>query len=112
MAGEILFFQGTKTHVIFLAFCLVATSLLFAEAKVHNLTWEVSYQYKSLDCYKKLVIATNGKTPGPVISATEGDTIIVNVKNNLLMENLAIHWHGIRQVEYLHIFICFASFLS
>ncbi|KAJ0097158.1 hypothetical protein Patl1_27321 [Pistacia atlantica] len=97
MAGEILFFKGTKSCVIFLAFCLVATCLL-AEAEVHNLTWEVSYQYKSLDCYKKLAIAINGETPGPTINATEGDTIIVNVKNNLLMENLAIHWHGIRQI--------------
>ncbi|KAJ0041299.1 hypothetical protein Pint_26656 [Pistacia integerrima] len=97
MAGEILFFKGTKSHLIFLAFCLVGTCLL-AEAKVHNLTWEVSYQYKSLDCYNKLAIAINGETPGPTIFATEGDTIIVNVKNNLLMENLAIHWHGIRQI--------------
>ncbi|KAF2293080.1 hypothetical protein GH714_036259 [Hevea brasiliensis] len=37
-------------------------------------------------------------TPGPAIDAVQGDTIIVNVINNLVMENVAIHWHGIRQI--------------
>ncbi|OMP04141.1 Multicopper oxidase, type 1 [Corchorus olitorius] len=60
-------------------------------------TWEISYQYKSLECYKKLAVAINGMTPGPTISAEQGDTIVVDVINNLLMENVAIHWHGIRQ---------------
>ncbi|KAA3462024.1 Multicopper oxidase, type 1 [Gossypium australe] len=58
---------------------------------------EVTYEYKSLDCYKKLAVAINGMTPGPTISAVQGDTIVVDVINNLLMENVAIHWHGIRQ---------------
>ncbi|KAF2293082.1 hypothetical protein GH714_036346 [Hevea brasiliensis] len=69
-----------------------------AEARIHNYTWEISYQYKFLDCYKKLSIAINGMTPGPAIDAVQGDTIIVNVINNLVMENVAIHWHGIRQI--------------
>ncbi|TYG40674.1 hypothetical protein ES288_D12G112000v1 [Gossypium darwinii] len=60
-------------------------------------TWEVTYEYKSLDCYKKLAVAINGMTLGPTISAVQGDTIAVDVINNLLMENVAIHWHGIRQ---------------
>ncbi|KAI9164720.1 hypothetical protein LWI28_000776 [Acer negundo] len=47
-------------------------------------------------CYKKLSIAINGMTPGPVLTAMEGDTIIVNIINHLFMENVAIHWHGIR----------------
>ncbi|GAY62243.1 hypothetical protein CUMW_216210, partial [Citrus unshiu] len=39
----------------------------------------------------------NGQTPGPVLSTAVGDTIIINVVNNLIMEIVAIHWHGIRQ---------------
>ncbi|GAU19752.1 hypothetical protein TSUD_78780 [Trifolium subterraneum] len=35
---------------------------------------------------------------GPTIQAQEGDTVIVEVNNSLLTENLAIHWHGIRQI--------------
>ena len=60
---------------------------------------EVKYEYKSPYCYKKLVITINGESPGPTISAQEGDTVIVEVTYKLLLENLAIHWHGIRQVE-------------
>ncbi|KAK1351301.1 hypothetical protein POM88_054488 [Heracleum sosnowskyi] len=35
---------------------------------------------------------------GPTIRATQGNTVIVELKNNLLTENVAIHWHGIRQI--------------
>ncbi|TXG60625.1 hypothetical protein EZV62_015198 [Acer yangbiense] len=83
--------------VIFLALSFFMFISL-SEARVHNYTWDITYQYKSQDCYKKLAITINGMTPGPVISATEGDTIIVNVINKLFMENVAIHWHSIRQI--------------
>ncbi|XP_052190654.1 L-ascorbate oxidase-like [Diospyros lotus] len=80
-------------------FVLVASApLLFAEARVRRYKWEVKYEYKSPDCYKKLVITINGKTPGPTILAQQNDTVVVEVKNGLLTENLAIHWHGIRQI--------------
>ncbi|KAL5753567.1 hypothetical protein ACOSP7_021787 [Xanthoceras sorbifolium] len=84
--------------MIFLALKFFFMIISLSEARVHNYTWEITYQFKSQDCYKKLAIAINGMTPGPVISATEGDTIIVNVINRLIMENVAIHWHGIRQI--------------
>jgi FtsP/CotA-like multicopper oxidase with cupredoxin domain len=79
-------------------FILLTTVIPNVEARTHYLTWKVTYEYKYLDCFKKLAIAINGQTPGPHINATRGDTIIVTVLNNLLMENVAIHWHGIRQV--------------
>jgi hypothetical protein len=82
-------------------FILLTTVIPNVEARTHNLTWKVTYEYKYLDCFKKLAIAINGQTPGPHIKATRGDTIIVTVLNNLLMENVAIHWHGIRQVACL-----------
>ena len=59
---------------------------------------EIKYQSKSPDCFQKLVITINGKFPGPPIYAHQGDTIIVEAKNALLTENIAIHWHGIIQV--------------
>ncbi|XP_059433083.1 L-ascorbate oxidase-like [Corylus avellana] len=83
-----------------LALCLL-TSLMFvqiAEARIRYYKWDVKYEYKSPDCYKKLAITINGGTPGPTILAQQGDTVIVEVKNNLMLENLAIHWHGIRQI--------------
>jgi FtsP/CotA-like multicopper oxidase with cupredoxin domain len=85
-----------------LALCLL-TSLMYVQnaeaARIRHYKWEVKYEYKSPDCYKKLAITINGRSPGPTILAQEGDTVIVEVKNSLMLENLAIHWHGIRQVH-------------
>lgn len=85
---------------------LVAISLLVSlihvstvEAKIRRYNWEAKYEYKSPDCYKKPVITINGKSPGPTILAQQGDTIVVELKNSLMTDNLAIHWHGIRQVN-------------
>jgi manganese oxidase len=38
--------------------------------------------------------AYNGMLPGPIIRATEGERVRINVKNNLT-ESTAIHWHGL-----------------
>ncbi|XVF61681.1 hypothetical protein PTKIN_Ptkin08bG0150300 [Pterospermum kingtungense] len=88
-----------RTVIMLLVTCMIFIFLVTvpAAAVEKHYLWEVTYQYKSLDCYKKLAIAINGMTPGPTISAVQGDTIVVDVINNLLMENVAIHWHGIRQ---------------
>ena len=36
----------------------------------------------------------NGMLPGPLLRATEGDTVRIIVKNNL-KESTAVHWHGL-----------------
>lgn len=82
----------------FVILCLLFLAAVSVEARVRHHKWEVKYEYKSPDCFKKLSISINGKTPGPTIVAQQGDTIVVEVKNSLLTENLAIHWHGIRQI--------------
>ncbi|KAJ4362767.1 laccase, multicopper oxidase, benzenediol:oxygen oxidorectuctase [Ascochyta clinopodiicola] len=41
----------------------------------------------------------NGQYPGPTIRAKWGDTIIVNVKNNMQDNGTGIHWHGVRQLN-------------
>lgn len=80
-----------------LLFCLVKVPAV--EGRIRHYKWEVKYEYKSPDCFKKLVITINGGTPGPTILAQQGDTVVVELKNSLLTENVAIHWHGIRQVR-------------
>ncbi|KAI6699643.1 hypothetical protein NL676_013967 [Syzygium grande] len=72
--------------------------MALAEARVRRYKWDVKYEFKSPDCYKKLAMTINGKTPGPAILAQQGDTVVVEVTNGLVTENLAIHWHGIRQI--------------
>ncbi|KAF6149208.1 hypothetical protein GIB67_026064 [Kingdonia uniflora] len=90
-------------RVLFGLLCLclfisVLTVSTVEASKIRRYKWEVKYEYKAQDCFKKLVITINGKTPGPSILAQQGDTVIVELKNGLLTENVAIHWHGIRQI--------------
>ncbi|KAK5843337.1 L-ascorbate oxidase [Gossypium arboreum] len=90
-----------KSRVILFLWLLGIIALLngsAVEARIRRYKWEVKYEYKSPDCLKKLVITINGRTPGPTITAQQNDTIIVELTNSLLTENVAIHWHGIRQI--------------
>ncbi|XP_042457751.1 L-ascorbate oxidase-like [Zingiber officinale] len=77
---------------------LFLSPLQLALSKVHLHKWDISYQFKSPDCLRKLAITVNGETPGPTIYAQQGDTVVVQVNNSLVTENTAIHWHGIRQI--------------
>jgi FtsP/CotA-like multicopper oxidase with cupredoxin domain len=81
-----------------LCFFVSLICISFTEARIRHYKWEVKYEYKSPDCYKKLAITINGQIPGPTILAQQNDTIIVEIKNSLT-ENVTIHWHGIRQVK-------------
>ncbi|KAG5345213.1 LAC1 protein, partial [Acromyrmex charruanus] len=47
----------------------------------------------------KSFLAINGKSPGPAIQICLGDTIEVLVYNKLGSDELAFHWHGIRQKD-------------
>jgi FtsP/CotA-like multicopper oxidase with cupredoxin domain len=81
---------------LFLCLSLSAGAARAATTRHHE--WEISYQFKSPDCVSKLAVTVNGESPGPTIRATQGDTLVVRVKNSLPTENVAIHWHGIRQI--------------
>lgn len=43
------------------------------------------------------VIGINGQWPLPIITATVGDRVIVNVKNNLGNQSTSLHFHGLYQ---------------
>lgn len=87
-------------RLLILCFFVILGNFDKAEARIRHYKWEAKYEFRSPDCFKKLVITINGKTPGPTIQAQEGDTIVVQVNNSLVTENLSIHWHGIRQVGF------------
>jgi L-ascorbate oxidase len=57
----------------------------------------VDYLSAAPDCVERLIIAINGQFPSPTIQAVQGDTVVVNLKNNLPTEGVTIHWHGISQ---------------
>ncbi|MGB9011999.1 MAG: multicopper oxidase domain-containing protein, partial [Aeromicrobium sp.] len=39
--------------------------------------------------------AINGTSPGPTISATEGDMVEVTLVNDSVADGATIHWHGV-----------------
>ncbi|WP_353950170.1 multicopper oxidase family protein [Knoellia sp. S7-12] len=39
--------------------------------------------------------ALNGQTPGPTITATEGQLVEVRVRNEDVTEGMTLHWHGV-----------------
>ncbi|XP_062605180.1 uncharacterized protein LOC134266971 [Saccostrea cucullata] len=45
----------------------------------------------------KMIYSINKQYPGPSVVVYEGQQVVVNIKNNLLMEGLTIHWHGMVQ---------------
>jgi FtsP/CotA-like multicopper oxidase with cupredoxin domain len=51
--------------------------------------------------YFAQVILVNGQYPGPNMYMDVGDTIVVNVVNNMEQQAITLHWHGILQ-QVLH----------
>lgn len=50
------------------------------------------------DGYKsRIVIAVNGRFPGPTITARENQEVIVHVRNLMHTDSTTIHWHGLHQ---------------
>ncbi|KAF6176900.1 hypothetical protein GIB67_030583, partial [Kingdonia uniflora] len=101
VTGELRVWVMRKVLFRLLCLCLFISILTVSTveaSKICRYKWAVKYEYKAQDCFKKLVITINGKTPGPSILAQQGDTVIVELKNGLLTEKVAIHWHGIRQI--------------
>jgi len=48
--------------------------------------------------HKNFILAINGQFPGPTIEAQIGDTLEVEVVNEIRnQQNVTIHWHGITQ---------------
>ncbi|KNE97208.1 hypothetical protein PSTG_09470 [Puccinia striiformis f. sp. tritici PST-78] len=64
--------------------------------KVRRFDWVVANRTAAFDGFTRNVFVINNQFPGPLIEANEGDTIVVNVKNELTVP-LSIHWHGIYQ---------------
>ena len=94
-------FSDTSHVFTLMVICFITlfSSSVHGQGKIRRFKWEVKYELKSPDCFEKLVITINGQFPGPTIKAQQGDTIIVELKNSFMTENVVVHWHGIRQVR-------------
>ena len=69
-------------------FCLNAT-----EDDVTNCTRTQTFDASTF----KPFIGVNGQVPGPNLIVWENQTVVVNVSNELQMETISIHWHGMYQ---------------
>lgn len=61
--------------------------------KVFHLTAE-KFMHEFASGFKATVWSYNGRMPGPVIEAVEGDTIRIYVTNKLAVPT-TVHWHGL-----------------
>ncbi len=44
--------------------------------------------------FKRAGVGFNGASPGPILQFTEGEEVVIHVKNNLAVDS-SIHWHGL-----------------
>ncbi|KAJ8120299.1 hypothetical protein ONZ43_g2958 [Nemania bipapillata] len=68
---------------------------------VRTFNWQVSEidNWVGPDGRKKSkVMLINNQYPGPTLTADWGDTVVINIKNNLEVNGTSIHWHGMRQL--------------
>lgn len=59
--------------------------------------WDIDWVTAAPDGFARPVVGINGKWPCPKMEATVGDTVVVNLRNNLGNETTGMHFHGIRQ---------------
>ncbi|KAJ7977858.1 Laccase [Quillaja saponaria] len=60
--------------------------------------FDIKLQNVTRLCHTKSMLTVNGKFPGPVITAREGDRVLIKVVNHV-NNNVSFHWHGIRQLR-------------
>lgn len=86
-----------RVSLFVFAIIVILAMAPLSEATVNYQKWELSYQNWSPDCMQTTIISINGGYPGPTIRAREGDTVVVELNNQMPTENVVIHWHGIHQ---------------
>ncbi|CAG7564386.1 unnamed protein product [Fusarium equiseti] len=79
-----------------LALSLFVLSNVVSGLRRYNFT--VTSQWSAADGHGRPVFAINGQTPGPLITAVEGEEVEVFLNNQLATET-TMHWHGIYQVD-------------
>ncbi|KAL0937780.1 iron transport multicopper oxidase fet3 [Colletotrichum truncatum] len=79
----------------FSALLLLTTPVL---AKTINLDWNITWVNSNPDGkFIKPTIGVNGQWPLPLIEATKGDRLVLNVNNQLGNQSTSLHFHGMFQ---------------
>ncbi|KAJ7454639.1 laccase [Mycena galericulata] len=81
---------------VYAALCLLPSALASTAYELR-----LTNEYIQPDGFNRSAVLANKLFPGPLISAQKGDTLTVNVVNNLtdttMAQGTSIHWHGIFQ---------------
>jgi FtsP/CotA-like multicopper oxidase with cupredoxin domain len=68
---------------------------IWRSSKTISLQWRISSCTRAPDGVSKRVYLINGDFPGPTVEARSGDTIEIEVTNDLKDEGVAVHFHGL-----------------
>ncbi|MBE3047950.1 multicopper oxidase domain-containing protein [Candidatus Bathyarchaeota archaeon] len=68
-------------------------------AAVVEYDWDITWVNAAPDGFMRPVVGVNNEWPCPMIRATKGDTIKVNMNNQLGNQTASLHFHGINQVS-------------
>lgn len=67
-----------------------------AEAKIQTFDFNITWVRANPDgAFERPTIGINNKWPPPVMTATLGDQVVVNVENQLGNQTTTLHFHGI-----------------
>jgi iron transport multicopper oxidase len=82
--------------------CLTVASVfskIVARADTVTYNWDVTWVWASPDGFGRSVIGINNEWPCPTLQATQGDTVVVNLNNQLGNQTTGLHFHGINQLQ-------------
>src|SRR4051812_17732385 len=85
-------------------FCIISHLLLalfFRSAEAATVTYNFNITWVTTNPdgqFERTTIGINGAWPLPIIEANVGDTVIVNVDNQLGNQTTSLHFHGL----YMH----------
>lgn len=83
-----------KMHTISVILLILAGT---AWADTVTLDWDITWVPASPDGFTRPVIGINGVWPCPMVQANVGDTVVINLTNQLVNETTGLHFHGISQ---------------
>jgi iron transport multicopper oxidase len=75
---------------------LLLAFVLLAEAATITYDFNITWVKSNPDnAFERTTIGINGQWPLPVMTATKGDRVIVNVDNQLGNQSTTLHFHGL-----------------
>ncbi|KAF8521720.1 laccase [Hysterangium stoloniferum] len=82
------------------SFISLASALAVQAAEVTE-NWTLAAKTIAPDGFSRSAALINGQYPGPLLTANKGDSVVVNLNNQLadpsMRQSTSVHWHGIFQ---------------